>query len=81
MSAKPKKSLGQNFLHDKNIIDKIIHASNINPIDVVLEIGPGTGNLTKSIFFQKPKKLYVIEKDEILALNLEKKIFKQNKCN
>ena len=79
MSAKPKKSLGQNFLHDKNIIDKIIHASNINPIDVVLEIGPGTGNLTKSIFFQKPKKLYVIEKDEILALNLEKKYL--NKIN
>ncbi len=47
MRIKPKKSLGQNFLHDKNIINKIINASNISCNDEVLEIGPGTGNLTK----------------------------------
>ena len=49
MQLKPKKSLGQNFLHDKNIIGKIIQASEINNKDVILEIGPGTGNLTKFI--------------------------------
>ena len=49
MLEKPKKSLGQNFLHDKNIINKIIHASKINSIDEILEVGPGTGNLTKYI--------------------------------
>ena len=42
----------------------------------VLEIGPGTGNLTKFIISQKPKKIYVIEKDENLANILEKKYFK-----
>ena len=46
---KAKKSLGQNFLIDKNIIDKII---NTVPIanNEILEVGPGTGNLTKQIF-------------------------------
>ena len=45
----PKKSLGQNFLTDKNIIDIIVNKGNINENDVVLEIGPGTGNLTERI--------------------------------
>ena len=72
MSLKPKKSLGQNFLLDKNIIDKIIHAEKIGSNDVVLEVGPGTGSLTKSIVSQKPKKIYLIEKDEKLANDLEK---------
>jgi len=79
MLLKPKKSLGQNFLHDKNIIDKIIQASGISDKDVVLEIGPGTGNLTKFIINQKPKRLYVIEKDYRLAQDLEKKFL--NKIN
>ena len=79
MLAKPKKSLGQNFLHDKNIINKIIDASNINFKDEVLEIGPGTGNLTEFIISQKPKKIDVIERDENLAKILEKKFL--NKIN
>ncbi len=77
MSLKPKKSLGQNFLLDKNIISKIIHAAEIEPSDVVLEIGPGTGNLTKFIVSQKPKKIYLIEKDEHLASALEKQYLKK----
>ena len=56
MSIKSKKSLGQNFLHDKNIINKIIQVSKINSNDEVLEVGPGTGSLTKFIISQKPKK-------------------------
>ena len=79
MSVKPKKSLGQNFLLDKNIIDKIINASKISSSDEVLEIGPGTGNLTKFIVSKKPKKIYVIEKDENLISALEKQYF--NKIN
>ena len=46
---KPKKSLGQNFLIDKNIIKKIVELGNINSKDYVLEIGPGTGKLTDEI--------------------------------
>ena len=79
MSIKPKKSLGQNFLHDENIIEKIISASNIGSNDEILEVGPGTGNLTKFIISQKPKKITVIEKDEKLANILEKKFL--NKVN
>ena len=79
MPLKPKKSLGQNFLHDKNIINKIIDASKICSNDEVLEIGPGTGNLTNFIISQKPKKIYVIEKDENLANDLEKKFLNQIK--
>ena len=75
MSLKPKKSLGQNFLLDKNIINKIIQAANIESSDVVLEIGPGTGNLTEFIVSQKPKKIYLVEKDENLANELEKQYF------
>ena len=72
MSIRPKKSLGQNFLHDRNIINKMINVSKINSNDEVLEVGPGTGNLTKFIVSRKPKKVYVIEKDENLANALEK---------
>ncbi len=72
MSPKPKKSLGQNFLLDKNVIEKIINSAKIKSSDIILEIGPGTGNLTKFIIAQKPKKIYLIEKDEILANALEK---------
>ena len=68
---KAKKSLGQNFLIDQNIIDKIINTVEIKDKSV-LEIGPGTGNLTKNILIKKPKKLIVIEKDNDLAVSLKK---------
>ena len=66
---KAKKSLGQNFLIDRKILDKIV---NVAPIKnkIVLEIGPGTGNLTSFILKKKPKKLVVIEKDKDLVLKL-----------
>jgi len=68
---KAKKSLGQNFLIDKNILDKII---NVVPIKgkTVLEIGPGSGNLTQQILNKNPKKFIVIEKDNDLVKYLEK---------
>jgi len=59
---KAKKSLGQNFLIDQNVIDKIINLIDIKNKSI-LEIGPGTGNLTKNILKKKPKKLLLIEKD------------------
>ena len=69
---KAKKSLGQNFLIDKNIIEKIVNTTDISN-KTILEIGPGTGNLTSYIFKKNPKKLFVIEKDNELSLNLENK--------
>ncbi len=67
---KAKKSLGQNFLIDKNILKKIINCTDIEK-KIILEIGPGTGNLTSYILKKNPKKLFVIEKDNDLALNLK----------
>jgi len=64
-----KKSLGQNFLVDNNIISKIVNTGSIEN-NFVLEIGPGTGNLTKAIIKKKQKKLFVIEKDNDLSINL-----------
>ncbi len=68
-----KKSLGQNFLIDQNIIDKIISSVKIGNKSI-LEIGPGTGNLTKNILRNNPKKILVIEKDNSLAELLKKDI-------
>ena len=79
MKFLPKKSLGQNFLTDINIINKIIDIGNINKEDDVLEVGPGTGNLTKKIIDKKPKKIFLIEKDNLLYRNLKKEF--KNKIN
>ena len=67
---KPKKSLGQNFLIDKNIINKIIDVGNIEKNDIIFEVGPGTGNLTEKILTKNPKKIFTVEKDKILAKKL-----------
>ena len=73
MRIKPKKSLGQNFLIDKNIIKKIIEAYPISKESEILEIGPGTGNLTEFFLKKEPKKIFLIEKDKNLFLNLKRK--------
>ena len=65
-----KKSLGQNFLIDKNIIDIITNTVSIEGNEV-LEVGPGTGNLTREILKNNPSKMYLIEKDTFLAENLK----------
>ena len=61
-----KKSLGQNFLIDQNIIEEITNIIKIENKNI-LEVGPGTGNLTAAIINKNPKKLIVIEKDNELA--------------
>ena len=70
MKFKAKKSLGQNFLIDKNIIKRIIQEGKITANETVLEIGPGTGSLTEEIVKQKPKKIILIEKDNKLSEEL-----------
>ena len=77
---KPKKSLGQNFLIDNNILNKIIKLVEINNNNIV-EIGPGTGNLTRKIIEQKPKSLILIEKDQILSNSLKNELSKQKSFN
>ena len=63
---KAKKSLGQNFLIDRNVLENIAEAATIENKNI-LEIGPGTGNLTSYIIKKKPKKYLAIEKDEELS--------------
>ena len=70
---KAKKSLGQNFLTDQNIIDKIVNIIEIKNKSI-LEIGPGTGNLTKNILKKNPKKILLIEKDYDLAQLLKENL-------
>ena len=72
MFIKPKKSLGQNFLIDREILEKIVDTVDIKNKEV-LEIGPGSGNLTTYILKKNPKKIYAIEKDDELALLLQNK--------
>ena len=67
-----KKSLGQNFLIDKNVIKKIINLSDIKNMNII-EIGPGKGSLTDEIIKKKPKSLNLIEKDFYLAQELKQK--------
>ena len=73
MRIKPKKSLGQNFLIDKNIIKKITEAYPISKESEILEIGPGTGNLTEFFLKKEPKKILLVEKDKNLFLDLKRK--------
>jgi 16S rRNA (adenine1518-N6/adenine1519-N6)-dimethyltransferase len=69
---KNKKSLGQNFLIDKNIANKIINQTNIENKQVI-EIGPGLGFLTDQIIKKKPNKLILIEKDNKITAILKNK--------
>ena len=71
-----KKSLGQNFLTDRNILEKIVNVTKIKN-KIIFEVGPGTGNLTSFILKNNPKKLFVIEKDNDLAEKLNIKFGEQ----
>ena len=64
-----KKSLGQNFLIDREVLEKITNVVQIKD-KTILEVGPGTGNLTSFILKKNPKKMFVIEKDNDLAISL-----------
>ena len=74
MILKAKKSLGQNFLIDRNILELISNCTEIKNKSI-LEVGPGTGNLTQEIIKKNPKEIFLIEKDTNL-LNLLKDKFK-----
>ena len=74
MKFRPKKSLGQNFLVDKNIIKKIVEIGKINKDKTVMEIGPGYGSLTEAIINSGPKKIVAVEKDKNLLWELFPKV-------
>ena len=67
-----KKNLGQHFLKDQNIVDKLVKSIRPSQHDEIIEIGPGDGAMTKSII-AKVKKMILIEKDPDLIDNLKSK--------
>ena len=66
LQIRPKKSLGQHFLHDPNILRKIVEEASLEPEDVVVEIGAGLGSLTEPLA-RRVKKVYALEIDSSLA--------------
>ncbi|MFX1597210.1 MAG: ribosomal RNA small subunit methyltransferase A, partial [Promethearchaeota archaeon] len=68
----PNKQLGQNFLIDKNVINRIILLSEVSKNDIVLEVGPGLGALTEQLI-KSVNKLYAIEIDKRLYSYLSQK--------
>ena len=64
---KPNKKLGQNFIFDKNILNKIVSLLDPNSSDLVIEIGPGLGGLTEAMLERGFKKILIIEKDKKLS--------------
>lgn len=71
-----KKHYGQNFLIDKNVIDKIVHSSKLKD-QIIIEIGPGLGSLTRGILEERPKKIFAYEIDKNMCSILNNEI--QNK--
>ncbi len=67
---RPLKGLGQNFLIDRGVFRKIIKAANLSKKDVVLEIGPGIGNLTLELA-KTAKRVVAIEKDKKMSKALK----------
>ncbi|HUW72079.1 MAG TPA: 16S rRNA (adenine(1518)-N(6)/adenine(1519)-N(6))-dimethyltransferase RsmA [Candidatus Humimicrobiaceae bacterium] len=73
---RPSKGLGQNFLINRGTIDKVIRAADLKPEDIVLEIGPGLGVLTRELA-KEAKKVIAVEKDPNLAIIMSKELIKE----
>ena len=69
----PKKSLGQHFLIDPNIVRKIIETAEVNTSDEILEIGPGKGILTRQLC-ERSKRVIAVEIDRQLVLYLKQNL-------
>ena len=73
MKSLEKKILGQNFLSDSKILNQIVDEAEVRSDDIIIEIGPGTGNLTKKIIERNPSEIILVEKDNKLSNNLKNK--------
>jgi len=75
LGTKARKGLGQHFLVDSSVLDKIISAAELAPSDTVIEVGPGLGILTAELV-NKAKKVIAVEVDSKLASSLQKRLSK-----
>jgi 16S rRNA (adenine1518-N6/adenine1519-N6)-dimethyltransferase len=71
--TRPSKGLGQNFLIDKNVLRKIVEAADIKKDDIILEVGPGMGTLTREIG-ERAKKIIAVEKSDVMCEVLKETI-------
>ena len=78
MRIKTKKSLGQNFIFDKNFLKKISDTIISNKENTIIEIGPGPGTLTEFLCNKDYKQLILIEKDDRLFKNLDNQFSNKN---
>src|SRR4051812_47133664 len=69
LGVSPTKKLGQNFVHDPNTVRRIVAAADLDPEDVVLEVGPGLGSLTLGLL-EKAAHVHAVEIDPVLAVAL-----------
>jgi 16S rRNA (adenine1518-N6/adenine1519-N6)-dimethyltransferase len=69
LDVRPTKKLGQNFVHDPNTVRRIVTAANLDPTDVVLEVGPGLGSLTLALL-PAVEHVVAVELDPVLAQRL-----------
>jgi len=79
-AIRPNKLLGQHFLHDKNVLNKIIETADLNKNDVVLEVGPGLGVLTKELA-KYAGQVVAVEKDKTLAEILTRQLAEEQVDN
>ena len=76
---RPAKSRGQNFLIDQNIVKKIMVVAELGKDDVVLEVGPGLGTLTKELLLSQAKKIIAVELDKKINEFLKAEFFEEKK--
>ncbi|ORA15624.1 16S rRNA (adenine(1518)-N(6)/adenine(1519)-N(6))-dimethyltransferase, partial [Mycobacterium asiaticum DSM 44297] len=69
LDLRPRKSLGQNFVHDANTVRRVVDASGVGKSDTVLEVGPGLGSLTLALL-QRGAAVVAVEIDPVLAARL-----------
>lgn len=73
LDFRPRKALGQNFVHDANTLRRIVSASGVNKADHVLEVGPGLGSLTLALL-DRGARVTAVEIDPVLAERLPKTV-------
>lgn len=69
----PRRRLGQNFLRDRSVLERILQAADLTDVDEVLEIGPGTGVLTRALA-ERAQRVVAIELDESLVALLKREL-------
>lgn len=80
LNTAPNKLMGQHFLIDEDVLRQIIASARVTKQDIVLEVGPGLGVLTRALA-KKTKQVIAVEKDLLLADTLQKQLAEEKITN